>query len=386
MKEIVIIADNRFPLSYAATTRIYMLCKLFQSIGFQTDVYIMNVTEKRRFYLKEARINCRWFMDEKKNYFHNFTENKSIMNALRSRGSRLKYVVLYQEILFQMLPVLKVSKKCNFKVIAYFDEWYEWEKTNGNIFSKEFFQNLRIRLSEYVAAPKIESKIVISRGLKKFYKSDNCFLLPILVDLQDEIWKKECFVQENKIVIMYAGWPGARDDLKLLVETVDELQIEEKRRILVRIFTYSTTKEDLRQHIPEFDRICKENKGIIEFGGEISRSQVIKELKSADFSYLMRENKWTNNAGFSTKIGESLAAGTPMLCNCTSDIKYYIKDGINGVLISEMSKNAVKISLMKLLNFSMDDRLQMRKNAYKTAERYFDYRRYKERLKNFLNK
>ena len=66
MKEMLIIADNRFPLSYAATTRVFMICKLFQSIGFKTSVFIINVNEKKKFYLNDSKIYCRWFAEKKK--------------------------------------------------------------------------------------------------------------------------------------------------------------------------------------------------------------------------------------------------------------------------------------------------------------------------------
>jgi len=386
MKEMLIIADNRFPLSYAATTRVFMICKLFQSIGFKTSVFIINVNEKKKFYLNDSKIYCRWFA-EKKNCFFVRNENKTkIINAVKARGKKLECIVLYQEILFQMLPILKLSKDLGYKVLAYFDEWYEWEKINRKNFWKVLIHNMNIRLSEYVIAPKIKNKIVISTALKKFYKKGNCFLLPTVVDLEDMMWQREFSKVNDKIVIIYSGWPGGRDDLRLLVEAIDEFSIEEKKHIQLRIYTYSTTDNDLRNHIPEFDRIRKENIGTIEFCGEVTREQVIEQLKQADFSYLVRENKWSNNAALSTKIGESLAAGTPMLCNCTSDIKMYIKDGINGIIIPNMSKDSIRKSIYKILNLSIDKRILMRKNAFKTAEKYFDYKVYKDRLNVFLDK
>lgn len=384
MKEVLIIASNRFPVSYAATTRVFMICKLFQSIGFQTSVFIINVNEEKRFYLNDSKIYCRWFAEEK-NYL--FTKDKTKMiKAIKARGKRLGCIILYQEILFQMFPILKLSKELGCKVLAYFDEWYEWERINRNNFRKVFLHNMDIRFSEYVVAQKIKNKIVISTGLKNFYSKDNCFLLPTMVDLEEEMWQRDFYKECGKIIIMYSGWPGGRDDLRLLVETIDELSAEEKEHIQLLIYTYSTTDNDLRRHIPEFDRIRKENAGIIEFCGEVTREQVIEQLKQADFSYLLRENKWSNNAALSTKIGESLAAGTPMLCNCTSDIKLYIRDGFNGIIIPDMSKDSIRKCLRRIIKLSMDERIMMKKNAYKTAEKFFDYRNYKRGLEVFLDK
>ncbi len=385
MEEILIVANNRFPLSYAATTRVYMLCRLFQSLGYETTVFITNVNENKRFHLKEENIYCRWFADEGKGPARFFRENKRMIKAVQKRKN-LRYVILYQEILFQTASLIRTASEYGFEVIAYFDEWYEWGKLYGRNFLSEYAEMACIRISEYFTARKIRKKIVISRGLKRFYKRDDCLLLPAFVDLREGIWEKETFSCDDRIRILYAGWPGNRDNLRLLAEAVDELPAEKKNRFLVRIFAYKTTEEDLRAHIPDFDRIRRENRGIVEFCGEAEREQIIRETKSADFSYLLREDKWTNNAVFSTKVGESLASGTPMFANCTSDIGYYIKDGFNGVLIDSMSKEAVKRGLDKILGLSKEKRMRMRKNAYATAEKFFDYRKYAEQTKKFLER
>lgn len=385
MEEIIIVASNRFPLSYAATTRVYLLCKLFQSLQYQTTVFIINVHEKKRFDLKEQDIFCRWFPWEDKSPFCELREHKKVIESIQKRKN-LKYVIVYQEILFQMRSLVDVAKQRGFEVIAYFDEWYEWEKAGESRFLKRMAANSSIRLSEYFTASKFKKKIVISRSLKRFYRHDECLLLPIVVDLEEELWKRDPFEAGERIVIVYAGWPGNRDDLRMLVEAVDELPQKQKKRILLRIFTYATSEEYLKAHIPGLDRIKKVNQGIIEFMGEVSRDQVIEELKKADFSYLLRENKWYNNAVFSTKIGDSLAVGTPMFANCTSDIGYYIKDGFNGIIIEDMSKRAVRAGLHKILELSKEQRIDMKQNAYRTAEKYFDYRRYKKKMREFLEK
>lgn len=383
MEEIIIIADNRFPVSNAATTRIYMLCKLFQALNYRTRVFIINVKQKKRFHLSEENIDCRWFADDKTWAVRYFKENEAVTEAVKKRKN-LKYVILYQEVLLQTLAISKMASQCGFEVVAYFDEWYEWGQAGGSGVVDRFAKSMSIRISEYVIAQKIKNKIVISRGLKRFYKRDNCLLLPTMVDMSDEIWEKDYSVTNDKIVILYAGWPGNRDDLRMLVEVVDELSEKEKSKILLRIFTYGTTENDLKVHIPDLERIRRNNRGIIEFCGEVAHEQAIEELKKADFSYLLRENKWSNNAGFSTKIGESLAAGTPLFANCTSDIGYYVKDGFNGILIDDMSKEAVKFSLYKILGLSKEKCMKMKKNAHKTAMRYFDYRQYLEQTEIFL--
>lgn len=385
MDELIIIADNRFPLPCAATTRLYMLCRIFQSLNYKTTVFIINAQEKKRFRLEEENIDCRWFTDDGSCRFHYLAENKKLTEAVKKREN-LKYVILYQEILVQTLRLHEIAKQQGFEIIAYFDEWYEWGSSGHTKFIDRFTRSLSIRISEYIVAPKIRKKIVISRALKKFYKRDDCLLLPTLVDLDDAVWKRDRFEQGHRIVIVYAGWPANRDDLRMLVEVVDELPQRKKNRILLKIYTYETDRSLLQKLIPDLDRIERENRGIIKFLGKVTRERVIEELKKANFAYLLRKNKWFNNVVFSTKIGESLAAGTPMFANCTSDIGYYIKDGYSGILIDDMSKEAVRNSLERILRLSDDELTAMKINAYKTAKKYFDYRRYNGRMKEFLER
>lgn len=385
MNEIIIVSDNHFPRICAATTRIYMLCRIFQSLNYKTTVFIINAQEKKRFRLDDENIDCRWFTDDSSCRFRYLAENEKLAEVIKKREN-LKYVILYQEILLQTLSLHEIAEQQGFEIIAYFDEWYEWGSSGHTKFIDRFTRSLSIRISEYIVAPKIKKKIVISRTLKRFYRRDDCLLLPTLVDLSDSVWEKDEFEPNDQIVIVYAGWPANRDDLRMLVEVVDKLPKKDKERILLKIYTYDTDRSVLRRLIPDLDRIERENRGIIQFLGEVTREEVIGELKKANFAYLLRKNKLSNNAGFSTKIGESLASGVPMLANCTSDIGYYIKDGFNGILINDMSKAAVKSSLERILGLSDDELAAMKINAYKTAVKYFDYRRYKERMKEFLER
>lgn len=104
-EEVLFIADNRFPNSCASTTRLYMLCKLFQAAGFQTTVYIVNVERNRRFYLKNENITCRWFKAENYPWNYYYIDNQYFLSAL-SKRKNLKYVVIYAEVMLKMLPVI----------------------------------------------------------------------------------------------------------------------------------------------------------------------------------------------------------------------------------------------------------------------------------------
>ena len=61
--------------------------------------------------------------------------------------------------------------------------------------------------------------------------------------------------------------------------------------------------------------------------GRIPYAEVKGKVADADFTVRLRPNKRYANAGFPTKVGESMACGTPVIANITSDLGKYIIDG-----------------------------------------------------------
>ena len=90
-------------------------------------------------------------------------------------------------------------------------------------------------------------------------------------------------------------------------------------------------------------------------------------------------------AGFPTKFAESLATATPIICNATSDIADYLKDGQNGFWVADGSSTAFATVLRKAIKLSYEQRCWMQLKARETAEEYFDYRVYVDDLAQFMN-
>ena len=66
------------------------------------------------------------------------------------------------------------------------------------------------------------------------------------------------------------------------------------------------------------------------------------------FSIFMRSHRRSSDAGFPTKLAESLAAETPVLADKTGDIPYYIENGKNGFVV-ENEANELK-KMISILN------------------------------------
>ena len=127
-------------------------------------------------------------------------------------------------------------------------------------------------------------------------------------------------------------------------------------------------------------------KKVITFTGRIARNEVLKHLESADFTMLLRpENERYAMAGFPTKVVESLSTATPVICNYTSDLKLYLKDGENSIILEDTSAESCANALKKAVSLTAEERKIMQNNARKTAEKEFDYRVYTDKVKEFIS-
>ena len=119
------------------------------------------------------------------------------------------------------------------------------------------------------------------------------------------------------------------------------------------------------------------------FLGPCTNEVAQNEIMNSDFTILLRDSKVSTNAGFPTKVSESLALGVPVLSNLTSDLGSYIIDGKNGFLLKDPSETKQNLEILKrvlLLDFSQINEMKM--TAIEDCA--FDYRKYSDCFGEFL--
>ena len=106
--------------------------------------------------------------------------------------------------------------------------------------------------------------------------------------------------------------------------------------------------------------------------GRVPRAQVLDALKSTDFTNLMRspEQRYAR-AGFPTKVVESLSNSTPVICNLTSDLGRYLRDGENSLLVEDCTPEALARVLAKAVALTQEQRAAMQARALASAEADF---------------
>ena len=89
---------------------------------------------------------------------------------------------------------------------------------------------------------------------------------------------------------------------------------------------------------------------------------MIDLIKDADFVPLLRPQivRYAQ-AGFPTKVPESLSLGTPIICNLTSDLGDFIRDESEGIICRDYSIDAFVEALENALTLSPTNRKNMGK-------------------------
>ena len=105
---------------------------------------------------------------------------------------------------------------------------------------------------------------------------------------------------------------------------------------------------------------------------------------NCNYQIFIRPKRRSSDAGFPTKLCESMSVGTPCITNDTGDISLVLKDEKNGFIVKGNDSKAVKEVFERLVNFDSDSYRQMRMMARKDAESFFDYRNYIRDVEEFL--
>jgi len=396
MKNLIYTGAFRFPDKDAASQRVLGIAKVLKQININTIFCGWENSPKKEDLDKDGLYRYEGFeyysqneLDLKsKNIFQKVYRflvlgSKTINWLKRNlKNYEVEYVIIYNANSYFIYRMLLLSKKFKFKLICDCTEWQEGDHLPGGKFGiVNWDNNVRMKL----IYPKIKNIIVISSYLEMYLQKKGCntIIVPPLIDFSQNKWKN--LSNNNKlqslsktIKLIYAGNPGKKDILESIFEALavinkDFIQIEfqvlgiEKELFNSQIFSGS-------EEIPNYI-ICM---------GSVPQSEVPKYYQQCDFSILLRENKRYANAGFPTKLVESLASGTPIITNKTSDIQRYIINGENGFLLNDIKEQTLLKGFEKILSLSKYDISIMSESAKKSSLQSFNTNSFSHLLEDYL--
>ena len=122
----------------------------------------------------------------------------------------------------------------------------------------------------------------------------------------------------------------------------------------------------------------------IEFVGYLSQNQIKNYLEKASLVISNRPKSIQDYYGFSTKVGEYLASGTPLITTYWGEVVNWLKDGENAYIIEPENTIALADKIVYVFTHPEDSK----KIGYAgqiICRNYFDYRVWSKPLVEYLN-
>lgn len=277
---------------------------------------------------------------------------------------------------------MKLQPWCKQNKIPLIFDAVEWYEASHQLLGNLSPYQLNIEYSMRYLSLKSKNTISISSYLDSYYKDNGCnsIIVPPTLDVK-AITPNLQTVNNDKLTIGYTGTPGKKDLFNNYLEAI--LTFDPKGEH-INFVVAGVNEDDLLKYPAITDRGFKSLPSSITCLGFVSQDIAINLIKTADFSVLLRPQQRYANAGFPTKVVESLTMGTPVITNLTSDLGNYIHDYEEGIICDDHSAESLCIALRKAVQLDKEQLAAMRKKARKQAENSFDFRLYKNKFLSFI--
>lgn len=395
MDKIIITGSFRFPDGDAAASRVLGVGKVLRDSGYLVEFAGWEESERIEDLMADGSFVYQGFSYESQSdlrvgslpplrrLLRYLLAGSNTLKRLReSNLDNVRAIIAYHGGSVFLLRLFFLCRLRNIKLIFDCTEWYDSRSLVGGRFGLVRIDNeFRMRILN----PLIGYGIVISSYLEKYFSGKCCRVvwIPPLVDLTESKWNLDLNAKSDRgsLSLVYAGTPGKKDLLGNALRGLAQLKNE---------------GADIRLHIigPDYKAILDCVDGDVALLDQLStmlvlhgrqrQSDVPKMLATADFSILLRPQERYANAGFSTKLVESLAAGVPVIANATGDINAFITDGKEGVILRDHTPSAFVDGVKRVLAMNPSQRSEMRSNAYDLAVRRLDYRSYTGALSKWI--
>lgn len=385
---ITVVGSFRFPADDASSRRVLALTRLIESTGARVRIGSADPTHDR---LPRDQPE----IDIQTTHLSEFPQSNTprLFKALRqfvwggracswlaSLHPKPSALLLYGGYSPFSLWLLGFQHRTGIPIIVDAVEWYQPSHLPGGRFGP-FHLNVEWALRRLF--PRMRNIICISRYLQSHFKAKGCrtLYLPAVLDVAAITPNLDARPEGAPLRLVYTGTPGKKDLLEPMIEALLQLDPAGSR---IRFAIVGPSPEQILG-LPVFQ--CRGLTSLptcIEAPGYVTNTEALAEVRRADFSVLLRHRQRYAMAGFPTKAPESLAVGTPIICNLTSDLGDFLEDGRHALVCPDPTPEACTRALERALALPPEIRTSMRRASRGLAENRFDYRIYQHEFKDFV--
>ncbi|MHA7865538.1 glycosyltransferase family 4 protein [Flagellimonas marinaquae] len=237
----------------------------------------------------------------------------------------------------------------------------------------------------HFAFPLIDGFIVISNNLDSLAMAHanqkaKTIKIPILTD---SVVPKTDYSLKKELTIFHAGSLTIdKDGIVTVFESVAKAITQSGMNIQFALSNYQTLPGIKSQIESIMDRYgIRDN---VTFFNYLSKEELEVQYRNASLVIINKPDNYRNRYNFSTKLGECMSYGLPIIATSVGESANYLQDGENCLLL-QSSEDAEELSA-KILRIVQDPQLAqlLGEGAKNTADRYFHYSNYKETFNDFF--
>lgn len=385
-RSIVYVGPFSFPNGGAAARRVLGIAKSMQAAGFEVKVasgQMGNAGPSPEWFegIEVFSLNERTaeHLPRLLKHLAYLTMGRKTLAWLDSLEHKPHTVVLYSGYSPYLFHLLPWTRRHGVRLVFDAVEWYDPASPMGWLSPYQ----LNIELAMRLLLPHAGHVISISDYLHRYYIGRGCrsVVVPPTLDVSTTPIRTEGRDPLRPLELVYAGSPGRKDLLDNILEAVLRLRSAGHK---LHLSVAGIQAEEAGRYASVRSRQGDEVSRGVDFVGMLSHGASMDLVRKADFSLLLRNDARYSRAGFPTKFVESLAVGTPVIANLTSDLHRYLRDGDTGFTCAGPAPENLEAALTRALAMTPEQHAAMRARCRAQATEAFDYRAFIEPLSKFL--
>lgn len=291
-------------------------------------------------------------------------------------------VILYGTPYGYLRRLIPLLKRKGIPLVLDVVEWYERSHLPGGKYGPFALANEHCMRS---LAKRANGIIAISRFLDNYFSAFNLPVtrVPPLFAISDQIRPPQYRDRDSRTHFVYAGTPGAKDEMTLVLQAFFEAS---KSGIPVFLHLVGLNDDYIRTAVSQYASLEDATKFRDSYKayGRVENEVARLIVSQCDFSILLRPDLRYSRAGFPSKVGESLSLGTPMMANLSSNLDEIFVNGVNSLTVQGLTIEAVLQEIRRAAELTDSDISSMKKAALDTGTEVFSIESYGERLVAFL--
>lgn len=376
--EIILISGYKFPDGDAGSVRFFYFAKTLQRLGY--DVLVVGygpITDREECFKGVPYLSMRR-EGRYRSYLSLARRTRSFLEK-RLKEREIHSVIIGSSPINQYAAVIRFCSAHAITLIKDAVEWYSAKQFKRGIFAQTYI--MKTVENRFLTRKPIRV-IAISRYLETYFSSKGCPTerIPIYFDLKD--FDQTRRGPDGKLRLIYAGSSGHKDYLATMLRGLALLPGEQLCRVEFRIFGVSA---DAVRAILNDSALFEKIRPLLKIEGRQPRELILRELASSDFSILLRDARARYaKAGFPTKVIESIAVGTPVICNYSSDLQDFLIDERNALIVDGSTPEAFAQTVQRAIQLTPEKKRLLAGQA-KLTSRQFDIDCYAENFRRLLS-